>query len=402
MRDAVIETDEAGAKDPLFDPFLTPNQPDPYPAYRVLRDLHPIYHVKKRNIWVVSRYEDIQTASRDWKSLANTPSVDLDDTRDIFGPGAFIDMDPPRHAALRSIFRHRFSPSAINATWPALVTAEVDRLFGQLAGRDTVDFVGDLAWPLPVAMIRDFMGFPVDDGEMLTDLLRAIVTREPGTPEAPESSYQAARELGEYFTVQIAERERRPTDDLLSLIVDGRATGTIEEDEVLGLCFLMCDAATSTTANLIANALALLALHPAERALATARPEQLGSAVEEILRFDAPVQYLGRRATCDVEIHGVTLPANSRVALLYGAANRDERRFANPDVLDLSRVPKRNLAFGEGIHFCLGAPLARLETRLVLKRVLEQFPDYELCGVPQRNPQHTTRGYARLPVALRP
>jgi cytochrome P450 len=208
--------------------------------------------------------------------------------------------------------------------------------------------------------------------------------------------------MTEYLVDQIHDRERHAQADVLGLIVEGTRAGTVRSGEILGLCFLMCQAGTSTTAGLISNALAILYDHPDQRRSLAREPALLAAGIEEILRFEAPVQYLARRAVREVLVHDVRIPDGDRVVLLYGAANRDERRFQNSEVLDLTREPRRHLGFGEGIHSCLGGPLARLESRILLERFLGRFPDYELVGEGVRSTEHTTRGFFQLPAYLGP
>jgi cytochrome P450 len=368
----------------------------------MLRNHHPVYYVVERDVWVLSRYADVQRVSRDWHSFSSAPSVDLDDTANIIGPGSFIDVDPPRHDVLRGLLRSAFSAKTVTAGLGPSVASICDQLIRNVAEDREVDLAAALAWPLPVATLCHLMGFPPQDVDALVPLLQAIVARQPGSLHAPPSALAAYEVMTEYLVDQIHDRERHAQADVLGLIVEGTRAGTVRSGEILGLCFLMCQAGTSTTAGLISNALAILYDHPDQRRSLAREPALLAAGIEEILRFEAPVQYLARRAVREVLVHDVRIPDGDRVVLLYGAANRDERRFQNSEVLDLTREPRRHLGFGEGIHSCLGGPLARLESRILLERFLGRFPDYELVGEGVRSTEHTTRGFFQLPAYLGP
>jgi cytochrome P450 len=393
-----MTTSQQALQDPLFDPFGTSSTADPYPAFKVLRDEHPVYRVTARDVWVISRHDDIQAISRDWRTFTNSPSVDLDDTMDIVGPGSFVDQEPPHHDELRAVLRDRFTPAAVNRETPA-VEAIVERLLDGLDPGD-VDLAGQIAWPLPVAMLCHLMGFPPEDVAGLTPLFVALSAREPGRQNAPQASRDAATALSDYVSEQMKERKRRPGDDLLSLIQAATKEGTVAQEEVRGMCLLLCNAGTSTTAALLGNAFAALGNHPDQRRILAEDPERIPAGLEEVLRWDAPVVYLGRRVARSAELHGVELPEGARLALLYSAANRDDRRYERPDVFDVTREPKRHLGFGEGIHFCLGAPLARLEARIMIAALLRRHPDYALTGEAERSTEHTARGFFKLPADL--
>jgi cytochrome P450 len=236
----------------------------------------------------------------------------------------------------------------------------------------------------------------VEDEPVLREWLRAVIRREPGEDRLPASARDAGERLRAYFLDRLAGSR----DDLLSDLHAAERRGELEPEEVPGLCLLLYVAGTETVADFVGNALAVLAEHPDQRALLAAEPGRIAAAVEELLRFESPVQHQARTATADLGLHGATIPAGSAVVLLWGAANRDERRWDRAGELDVARVPKRNLAFGEGIHHCLGAPLARLQGRIVLEEMLRLAPDYRLDGAIERIATHNTRGIARLPLML--
>jgi cytochrome P450 len=216
----------------------------------------------------------------------------------------------------------------------------------------------------------------------------------------PESARSAAQEMADYIRALAAERKARPRDDLLSLMGEAEKAGELAEGETSGLTFILTLAGIDTTACLMSNAFFLLEPQAGEREWLTGHPEAIPAAVEEILRFDAPVQGLARVAAEDVTLHGRTIPKGAWVWLIHAAANRDERQFSDPDRLDLRRDPRKNLTFGDGIHHCIGAPLARLEGRIALEEFFAAFGDYEITGPNERLHQHTTRGFVHLRAVL--
>jgi cytochrome P450 len=294
--------------------------------------------------------------------------------------------------------RDRFTPGAVAAMEPA-IRADVAATVAAAARKGGFDAAAALAWALPVRTISRLLGLPVEDEPVLGGWLRAVIRREPDATELPAAARGAAESLRAYFLAHVGERRAAPRDDLLSDVVAAEARGDLDAEELPGLCILLYVAGTETVADFVGNALVALAEHPAQRALLIADPALAPRAVEELLRFESPVQYQVRTATTALELHGTAIPAGARVALLWAAANRDERRWEHPDELDLTREAKRNLAFGEGIHHCLGAPLARLQGRIVLEETLRAMPSYRLDGEVERVATHNTRGIARLPIA---
>jgi cytochrome P450 len=378
-----------------FDPLL---QDEPYAAYRVLRGSHPVYRNEERAFWALSRFDDVQRAARDWTQFSSADGVNLDDTLSLTGAGNFIAADPPDHDRLRKVVRGRFTPATV-AAMEAAIRDDVRATLATAVREGGFDAADRLAWTIPVRTVSRLLRLPMHDEPVLRGWLRAVIHRETERDILPDSARAAGRELRAYLTEQIDDRRRAPGDDLLSDIVAGEARAEVNEAEIPGLCILLYVAGTETVADFIGNALVPLAEHPEQRALLAAQPRIGGAAVEELLRFESPVQYQVRTATRDVELNGVTIPAGDRVALLWGAANRDERRWDRPDELELAREHKRNLAFGEGIHHCLGAPLARLQGRIVLEEALKATPHYRLDGRVERIATHNTRGVARLPLA---
>jgi cytochrome P450 len=384
---------------PEWDPFAHRTVEDPFPTYGLLRDRHPVYHNAARDVWALTRFEDVQQAARDWRTYSNAAGVDLDDTTDVFGPGNFIDSDPVRHDELRALVRHQFTPKAIGEL-EREIRERVRALLSPFVEAGGGDIVRALAWPLPVATVCDVVGFPAADAPQLQAWVAAAIRRLSGEGRSPPSARRAVCEMHDYFVEIAADRRRRPREDLLSSIATGEAGGSPLSSEIAGLCTLLSVAGSETTFSLIGNAVWLLASHCTQRRRLVNDPSTIPAALEEVLRVESSVQYLGRVATRDVELHGTTIPAGERVALIFGAANRDERRWDDPDTFEVTRPPKRNLAFGEGIHHCLGAPLARLEVRVVLEELVRTMPEFSLDGPAERTRTYTTRGFESLPLVL--
>jgi cytochrome P450 len=374
-----------------FDPLA---QDEPYAAYRELRDRWPVYRNDERGFWALSRFDDVQRAAREWRSWSSAEGVNLDDTLSLTGPGNFIAADPPDHDRLRRVVRERFTPARIAAMEPA-VRADVRATLRTAAGDGGFDAATALAWAIPVRTVSRVLGVPLEDEPVLRAWLRAAIARAAGSDRLPPAARAAAESLRVYFVDWVGRR----ADGLLADVAAAERRGDVASDEIPGLCVLLYIAGTETVADFVGNALVALAEHPEQRALLAAEPERMPAAVEELLRYESPVQYQVRTATAATELHGVTIPAGDAVALLWGAANRDERRWERADELDVAREPRRHLAFGEGIHHCLGAPLARLQGRIVLEETLRAMPRYRLAGEPERVATHNTRGVARLPIA---
>jgi cytochrome P450 len=377
-----------------FDPL---EQDEPYDAYRTLRNECPVYRNEARGFWALSRFDDVQRAAREWQRWSSAEGVNLDDTLSLTGPGNFIAADPPDHDRLRRVVRDRFTPATVAAMEPA-IRADVRATLAEAMCAGRFDAAATLAWAIPVRTITRLLGLAVDDEPVLRGWLHAIIRRAPDQERLPQAARSAGDDLRSYFLEHVERRRRTAGDDLLGDVVAAEGRGELTGEEIPGLCILLYVAGTETVADFIGNALAVLADRPDQRAALAADPALVPAAVEELLRFESPVQYQVRTAQAAMELHGVTIPAGSAVALLWGAANRDERRWERPDALDIAREAKRNLAFGEGIHHCLGAPLARLQGRVVLEETLRSMPRYRLDGPLERIATHNTRGVARLPI----
>jgi cytochrome P450 len=372
---------------------------DPYPIYRELRDAAPVYHNESRGAWVLSRYADVQAAARDAQAFSSHHATDIPEFS--FGPGDFLDQDPPRHDALRQILRQHFLPKRLKLHEPE-VRRRVERLLDALLAAGEGDFSHEFAQRLPLLMISHLFGVPASDQPLLENWFVRIVERVPGQEGEPADVAVASNEMERYVESAVAERMRQPRDDVLGALAGAIAAGELEPEEIFGLSRLLLIAGVHTTSTLIANSLLLLRERPADREMLRRSPELITGAIEELLRFDSPVQWLGRRTTRAVQVHDTLIPAGQPVVLLWASANRDGRRFENPDTLDLTRRPEHHMAFGQGIHFCLGAPLARLEARVALEILFRRVRDYQITGPVERLFTHNERGVARLPLAVQP
>jgi hypothetical protein len=391
----------------FFDPgFLD----DPYPAYHQLRREDPV-HRHPLGFYVLTRYDDVAAFLRDPR-FGKSGYQALFESR--FGAGkdgpwlpmSMLFRDPPDHTRLRALVSKAFTPRVVEAL-RGHVEAIVKGLLDRVADQERVDVIEALAYPLPVTVISELLGVPAGDTEQIKewsrDVARALdAIALPIAPEVIERGSQATEAIAGYFRALADERRQRPGPDLLSGLVQAEEAGDrLNERELLATCLLLYVAGHETTVNLVGNGLLAILRHPEERRRLEADPTLLPAAVEELLRYDGPVQRTGRMAAVDAEIAGVPIPAGALVLGLVGAANRDPAHFAEPDRLDLKRDEPGHLAFGAGIHYCLGASLARLEAQVAIGAILRRFPALTLAVErPIWRPSSTLRGLESLPVAL--
>jgi cytochrome P450 len=377
-----------------FDVFDRAIFEDPYRSYERLRDDYPIYHNRERDYWTVARYEDVKAVTRDWQTFTYARGVDIDSTGELLGPGNFLNTDPPTHTRLRNTVKREFVPKHIVSRVGEQLDAEVARLVGDWSRGDRVDLAGQLAWRLFPVINCLFLGLPREDADSLGELATRISERTVGDARLPADAQQAAGEFLDYLADQL-RRCPRDEDSVLSIVA-----GAVEPDEGAGLLLLLFLGGAENVAGLITLCLWHLGRHPEQRQLLVDEPELIPAAVEELLRFDAPQQSFRRIATRPTELCGTAIPAGAPVILLYGSANRDPRVFQQPDTLDFGRRG-RHLAFGDGIHHCLGAPLARLEAIAVLRAMMARFPEYEIAtDEMERLANHATRAFVRQPATL--
>lgn len=386
-----------------YDPFDATIQDDLYPIYRQLRDKAPLYRAADSNTWVFSRHEDVVSALLDHHTYSSVdgifPTPPGSDFHASFLPMMIL-MDPPRHDQLRALVSKAFTPRRIAALSSGIEDLAEDLSDCLDRGAGSVDFAADFAAVLPAMVIADLLGIPREDRAQFRQWSTTMVQSNPARGEMGEG-LAAAAAVYAYFTDCLAERRREPRGDLMSALVSAEIDGKrLTDEDLLGFCLLLLIAGHETTSNLLSNAAVVLASDPDIRRRLVADDNLLGPAVEELLRYDSPVQGLSRTLTRDVTLHGVTMSVGDSVLLLFGSANRDERVFADPDVFDIGRKPEHQVAFGRGIHFCLGASLARMEARIALRALLARVPNWEVdLENAQRLRSGLIRGYMSLPIS---
>ncbi|HEY0891207.1 MAG TPA: cytochrome P450 [Nocardioides sp.] len=384
-----------------YSPFDAEVMTDPYPVYRELRHHAPVYWSSQASCWVLSRYDDVSAALTDPTTYSSAsgifPTPPGLDMTELFLP-MLIMSDPPRHTQLRHLVSKAFTPRRI-AGLEAHIQTLVDDLLDQAPTGDTWDFVSGFAGPLPAIVIADMLGVPREDRDRFRTWSTTLIQSNPIRGEFGPG-LDAAAALYDYFTAFLAERRTHPRDDLMTALVHAEVDGEhLSHDELLGFCLLLLIAGHETTTNLLSNSAVILAGHPESRGELAEKPELVSAAVEELLRYDSPVQGLARTLTRPVDLHGQLIRGGDTVLLLFGSANRDDHAFTDADRFDIHRAPERQVAFGRGIHFCLGASLARLEARIALRALLARHRDWEVdLHSAVRLRSGPIRGYTSLPL----
>lgn len=396
---------------PTYDPYDYAIHEDPYPTYARLRAEAPVYRNEALDFWALSRHRHVLAAFRDVDSYSNAFGVSLDPA--AFGPHAhrsmsFLAMDPPAHTRLRSLVGKSFTPRRVAELEPRIRQLAVEHLEPAVE-RGTFDFIGDFAGLLPMDVISELVGVPAADRAELRRLADTVLHREEGVSDVPPEGAEAALALAAYYADMVAERRRRPRRDLTSGLMEATAGGDrLTDDEIIGILFLMVVAGNETTTKLLGNAWYWGWRHPGEVAKPFADATRVADWVEETLRFDNSTQMLLRVTRQEVVVDGVTVPEGEKVLLLIGSANRDEEVFAEPDRYDLDRPSsggdaQKLVSFGGGRHFCMGAPLARLEARVALGELVRMVGGYEVDprGI-VRVHSINVRGMSALPTTVRP
>lgn len=368
----------------VYDPFSYEIDEDPYPVYRWMRDEAPVYRNEKMDFFALTRFQDNLDAFIDKDAYTSTWSTSLEFMNEPHArSGLMIWMDPPEHNRYRGLVSKAFTPRRIADLEPrirAIATGYLDAL----VGRECFDVVKEFTARLPMDVISSLLGIPESDRRWVQEGSNAMLHRDPGNPLPRPEAIAATHEVLAYFDEQIAARRARPRDDMMTLLTqvefedeDG-SIARLSDPDIRQFLMLLATAGNETVTKLLATAYYELWRNPDERARVVAEPALARNAVEELLRFDPPSQYQGRVTTRDVTIHGVVIPKHSRVLLINGATGRDERKFADPDRFDVRREIDVHLGFGYGRHICLGASLARLESRIAIEELLGRFPVYEV------------------------
>ena len=381
---------------------------DPYPLLRELRETAPVHKLGFADFWILTRFEDCRAALRDPRlgnpeSGDHVPTLIVGSPRDPDGPRSLLTLNPPDHTRIRSLVSRAFTPRRVERLRPA-VESMTRELLDPVAEAGECDLIEALAFPLPANVISELVGVPVDDRDWLRPLVSDLAaTLEPN--RQPEETKQAAisgAKMQAYLHNLINRRRAEPRDDLLSGLIEASdGQDRLSQQEVANTVSLIYGAGFETTMNLIGNMVHSLMRHPDQLARLRADRSLVPSAVEEVLRFEPPVQLDGRYVRADAEIGGHAIPRGHGVLTLLGAANRDPAVVKDPDRFDVGRGEVPMLSFGSGIHYCLGAALARLEGQVVLEALLDRFETWEpLDDDPPWKPRFTLRGLASLPVAL--
>lgn len=345
----------------VWDPFSTNYEDDPYPLYRSLRDECPVY-LSESGLYAISRFDDVQAALTDWRtfSSAGAPVISQDDDDALATKsGNFIDMDPPHHAALRSVLGPWLNPRAFRALVPHIQSLAESQA-AKLHDRNEVDLSEIIAWHIPLRLICHMMGLPEADAPALNDLLGDFGRRVRGSADVPSWGIVAARKLREYFLDCISARRKAGHDggpDILSGLVAIQARENLTDDQILDLAIIILLAGTESSSSMLSNAFVLLADRPELRGRLISGEVSAEAVINEILRLESPVAFVARTTTREVELHDISVPAGARIALLLGAANRDDRTFERAAELNPDRKRKPSVAFGTGVHMCMGFPL---------------------------------------------
>jgi cytochrome P450 len=393
--------------DLYWDPFDTDIDRDPYDTWQRMRDDAPLYHNDRYDFFALSRFADVEAAHRDPKTFCSGHGTVLELMSDEGYPGGqMIFLDPPDHTRLRALVSRAFTPRRVEALEDRIRELSADFL-GRLAGRDSFDYVQDFAVYLPSMVISSLLGVPLGDQETLRKQIDQVFHIEPGVGMVNDVSLTAQIEINSYIRSQLEECLAHPRDDMLTdlsvaeITDDAGVTRTLTLAEGADFANLLISAGTETVARLLGWASVILADHPDQRAELAADPSLLPNAVEELLRYEAPSPVQGRWTTRAVELHGQTVPENSKVLLLTGAAGRDERAYPDADRFDIHREFDLHMSFGYGIHFCLGAALARMEGRIALEETLKRFPEWDVDHEHVvRLHTSTVRGFAQVPIRV--
>jgi unspecific monooxygenase len=385
---------------------------DPYPVYAELRERAPVVYDAATDHWLVSRYEDVNALLRDrrfgrtYLHTATHADMGRPDDPPELDPfwhlirSGILDMEPPDHTRVRALVSKAFTPRVVESLRPA-IEGKMTELVDAVSGAGTFDLIPALAEPLPVWVIAELLGVPEADRDLLrpwsADICRMYELHP--TAEDRRRSVAACEAFGDYLRALAAERRHRPGEDLISrlatVVDDGRR---LSEDELVGTCVLLLNAGHEASVNVAGNGWWSLFRRPAQLERLRADRSLVRGALEELMRWDTPLQLFERWVLEDVEVRGVPIPKGAELGLVFGSANRDPSVFDDPDRLDLGRAPNPHLSFGAGIHFCLGAPLARLELEIAFTTILDRLPRLELVEEPRWKPNYIIRGLEGLRV----
>jgi cytochrome P450 len=372
-----------------YDPYSPEFQADPFAVYRWMLDEAPVFYSEKWDWYALSRWDDVRAAALDSDTYLSFEGIDIDATAtEQSGPGFLPDIDNPRHDELRKIVQPWFLPRRI-AKHEDHIRDVVRAFIVGWESRSEIDIAQELSWPLPMEVFFDLIGLPSHesaDRVRLERWVHELKDRDPGDDRLTPLAQQATDGIRQYFVGLLNERRIDPRDDLITHIVQAEIDGVPLADdeitamsEVMGLMTILLFGSAETTSGLMTTFFKLLAENPEQRVLLRRDPSLIPAAVDEAVRWATPLQLVARTTSREVVLHGVTIPKGARVVLVYGAANRDPRQFDNPDRFDVTRGPFRHLGFGEGLHGCLGRPLATLDIKVAAEELIPLLGDYELA-----------------------
>ena len=394
--------------DLYWDPISPELRDDPYPLWKRMRDEAPVLRNDRYDFWALTRFHDIEVAFKGWETYSSAHGTTLEgmSAKANNEGGMIIALDPPKHTILRKLVARSFTGRRLAVMEDRIRSVCADLLDPHVGGGG-FDYVQDFSAILPPTIIASMLGVPEADKERLRHVVDEVFHIEEGVGTANQTSHMALFTLREYLKEQFVERRSTPRDDMLTDLVQDEITDQdgvvrqLTDDELADFGLLLFAAGTETVARHLGWAASLLDEFPDQRAQLAADPSLIPNGIEEILRMEAPSPVNARWVNHEVELHGVSIPAGSKVLFVNGSANRDERKYADPDVLDIHRKVDLHLTFGYGIHFCLGAALARLESRIALEETLKRFPTWEVDrdnAVPLYT--STVRGPLELPIRV--
>lgn len=376
-----------------FNPLASELRADPLPQYEKLRSKDPVHRMRLVDGWILTRYEDIDMVLRDHRRFGN-----LGRDYGYLPYISMLDLDPPEHTRLRSLVVHGFTPRAVNSLEPRIAKM-VDELLEELAGKPRFDLIHDIAFPLPIIVIAELLGVPPEDRDKFREWseVAALVVDPLLDSQQIRDVRQTIEELFDYLETIAEDRRRHPQDDLVTALVNAEEDGErLSREDLLINLVLVLVAGNETTRNLIGNGTLALMKNPDQLQRLRDDTGLLDSAIDEMLRYDSPVQLDSRIARESVEIGGKRIEPDQRVLCALGAANHDPEVFPEPERFDVGRAPRNHLSFGRGIHYCLGAPLAKLEARVVFTGLLSRFETLRLVAEPRYRDQITLRGLEDL------
>ena len=392
--------------DLVLDPYSYDFHEDPYPYYKRLRDEAPLYHNDELNFWALTRHADVHRGFRNSTELSNRLGVSLDPisrTPEAYRTMSFLAMDDPAHLRLRTLVSKGFTPRRIRELEARVLELTREHLDVALQS-ESFDYITEFAGKLPMDVISELVGVPHEDRQNLRALADAVMHREDGVADVPQSALVAAMDLLVYYADMVKQRRRQPTDDLTSALLEAEIDGDrLGDDEVMAFLFLMVVAGNETTTKLLGNAIYWAGMNQDQLKGVLADHSRIPLWVEETLRYDTSSQILARVVAADIEFHGTTLHEGDTLLLVPGSAHRDERVFDDPDDFRIDReIGSKLLSFGSGAHFCLGAHLARMEARVALNELLENTSGFEVDAANAvRVHSSSVRGFAHLPITVK-